>query len=389
MSIATSAANGSASIWDQAHRIVCWLRRLLYVTVGLFAFVVIVQATQLYRLASDVSPWLGYAWLGVVAAGAILVGVPVWEFLRMPRVVQPPKLPPADALTLGHLSAEVRYLDEYLSNCSRNSELTEKSQAIRDARSELTALAGRFGRSTQDQVAALDRELTQWVGRVMPAILDEIDRKAERIIYQESLAVGLATAASPNGTLDAFVMLWRAVNLSSKLATLYYGRPGVWGTLAVCRDVSVATAMAGYMQNVSESLGSVVAKSVGGITGVVAGPAIDGATNALVLIRIGYLTQNRCRSFRQWDTQARQSALVAALASTQRIAVGLTAELLRQVGSGLTAAASAAATGMAHAAASAATRISAVAESAISAAVGFGQSLSANFRGKGDGEIMT
>jgi hypothetical protein len=384
MSAAVVAPERSASVWDQVHRLVRWLKLIVYGTVGFFALLVVTETAHVYRLASDVSPWLGYVWLGVVLGGFILVGVPAYRFLQMPRVVQPPRLPTADELRPEHIKSEVRYLEAYLDNCARNSELADKREEIGRARRELADLGRRLGQVPANQVAVAGRELGEWSARVFRNLLGDLDRKAERVIYQESLAVGLATAASPNGTLDAFVMLWRSVNLVARLATLYYGRPGVWGTLAVCRDVSMATAMAGYMQNISESLGNLVAKSIGGVTGVVAGPAIDGATNALVLIRIGYLAQERCRSFRQWDTATRGSALVSALTATQRVAVGLTTEILRQVGSGLTAAASVAATGVAQAAAGAVNRISTVAESALQAAVGFGQSLASALKPKNE-----
>jgi hypothetical protein len=58
-------------------------------------------------------------------------------------------------------------------------------------------------------------------------------------------------------------------------------------------------------------------------------------TNALVLVRIGYLARERCRSFRRWDLETRRGAVLASLAATQKVALGLTTELLRQVGSGL------------------------------------------------------
>jgi hypothetical protein len=147
--------------------------------------------------------------------------------------------------------------------------------------------------------------------------------------------VGLATAASPNGVLDAFVMLWRSVRLVSELGLLYYGRPGVWGVLAICRDVSAAVAVAGYMQNVTNSLGNILTGTLGRAGGLIAGPAVDGITNALVLIRIGHLAKERCRSYRRWDAATRRNAILSALSATQSVGVGLAAEILRRVGSGM------------------------------------------------------
>ena len=183
-------------------------------------------------------------------------------------------------------------------------------------------------------------KLSEWSNRRMMPVLSDVDEKADRLIYQEALSVGLATAASPNGVLDAFVMLWRGVRLVSEIGILYYGRPGLWGTLAICRDVSFAVAVAGYMQNVTHSLGSILAGTLGKAGGMVAGPAVDGITNALVLIRIGHLAKERCRSYRRWDASARKNAILSAVSATQSVAFGLATEILRQVGSGVSAMAS-------------------------------------------------
>ena len=127
--------------------------------------------------------------------------------------------------------------------------------------------------------------------------------------------------------------------------------------------------MAGYIQNLTDSLGSIVAKSVGGVAGVVAGPAMEGTTNALVLIRIGYLAQERCRSLRRWDACARRNALVSALASTQKVAFGLTAEIVRQAGVGLLTVGGAVASGVANLAGSAKSGIATAADAAKTGAV--------------------
>ena len=45
--------------------------------------------------------------------------------------------------------------------------------------------------------------------------------------------MGIATAVSPNGTLDAFIVLLRNANMVSRIANLYYGRPGARGSLVI------------------------------------------------------------------------------------------------------------------------------------------------------------
>lgn len=361
-------------LWDQFHRMIRWGKTLLYVSFGLLAFILLAEASRVHALAAAIHPWMGHVSLVAMGVGLALVGYPAVQFLKMPRVVDPPPVPEREQVGLRHLRAEHRYLDRYLLNCDRNPEFSSRHEGILRARAELAELGKRLASATENNAAEMDRELCAWTRTRMSAVLAETDERADRMIYQEALAVGLATAASPNGTLDAFVMLWRSVRLVSQLSVLYYGRPGVWGTLLVCRDVSVATALAGFLQNVTDSLGGLLAKSLGGATGVVAGPAVDGVTNALVLIRIGYLAKERCRSFRHWDAQTRKSALGSALNATQKVAVGLTMEILRQVGGKLGMVAGMVASGVGSAAGKLGTATESIRQAAANAAGSVAQS---------------
>jgi uncharacterized membrane protein YcjF (UPF0283 family) len=383
---AAHPASSAPDFWDQVNGWFRWVKVSAYSLAGLFVVILAVEAVRLYRLAAEAHPLAGVATVALMLGAGALVIVPAYRFLRVPRVVEPPRLPQAGDVRLAHLAGEVRYLERYLDCCLRNPALAGKHEAVEEARGSLADLGRRIRaarRGPADRTAALDAELRDWVDATMPPLLAELDSRAERTIYEEALHVGLATAVSPNGTLDAFVMLWRSVGLASKLATLYYGRPGLLGTLAVCRDVSLATAAAAYLHNVTDSLGSLLAKSIGRAGSVVAGPAIEGITNALVLIRIGYLTQERCRSFRRWDTEARRSAIARALAATQKVALGLTAEILRKVGTGLGFVAGAAVSGVAQVASAAAEGVASAAESAKGFAKELGGRIGGFFRGKG------
>ncbi len=369
----TPTAAAPSSLLDQFHRWLRWARWALWAAAGFFVLVALFEGVRLFQTAYGVHPAFGYLTIaGILAAGA-LIAWPIWRFLHVPRVVRPPAVPASDELGIDHLRAEVRYLERYLTACRRNEELADQAQLIDEARTDLRRLAVRVRSGTDAQAAELGRELTAWTGERMTTILADLDARAEKLIYREALAVGVGTAASPNGTLDAFVVLWRSVNLASRLAVLYYGRPGLWGTLAICRDVSLATAAAAYLQNVTDSLGGLLARTIGGVTGVVAGPAVEGITNALVVVRIGYLARARCRSFREWDPETRKSALSAAFDATQKVAVGLTTEILRTVGGGLGVVAEAAASSVGYVAGAAVDTVTSAAESAKNAAVDLGQ----------------
>ncbi len=365
----TPAPVAQPALWG---RILVWLRwaKALAITIAvLFVLTIAAEAARLYFVAREIHPILGYAAVAVMLAAGALLFVPAYRFLRVPRALKPPENPPLEKMRMSHIRAEVRFLGKYLRNCARNPEFEDRQAIIETARGELAEL---LRRTSGGDLAASNAELEKWTAERMGEVLRDVDERADRLIYQEALTVGVGTAASPNGTLDAFVVLWRSLGLTGKLAVMYYGRPGPMGILAICRDVTVAAVSAAYLDRFSDSLGSVLAKTVGGVAGVVAGPAVEGVTNAMVLIRIGYLTKERCRSFRYWNQTTQRSALVRALRATQRVAVGLTTEIFRQVGGGLGAVADAAARGIAQAAGAAADRVSSAAGSAWTKATEFG-----------------
>lgn len=337
MVVPSRSTDASTSLLGKVGGMVRWLRTALMVITIIALFFLALEAVRMFQTLYGVHPALGYLSLVGLGIGSALVVYPAWRFLKMPPVVEPPPLPSGGVMNSRQLAAEIHYLDRYLANCERNPAFEADRAVLQRARQELALLSAQAKGAPDASVAVLGANLSDWCCRSMEPALANVDARAERLIYQEALSVGLATAASPNGVLDAFVMLWRSVRLVSQMGVLYYGRPGVLGVAAICRDVSMAVAVAGYMQNVSNSLGGIVAKTLGGIGGVVAGPAVDGITNALVLIRIGYLTKERCRSYRRWDAVARRNAVLVALQTTQKVAFGLATEILRQVGWGVSA----------------------------------------------------
>jgi hypothetical protein len=130
-------------------------------------------------------------------------------------------------------------------------------------------------------------------------------------------------------------VLWRNCNLVSRLATLYYGRPGARGSLSILRDVSAATLASAYLQDLSTAAGTALGGVLGTGLGAVAGPVLDGSLNALCTARIGYLAKARCRAFAAWTERTRVEALKGALSEAGAIASGLVFDLVKTVGGGL------------------------------------------------------
>ena len=290
------------------------------------------EIAGLYRTVSDINPYLGYAFL-VVVVGLILylLGVPVYRFLKVPVVVRPPKLPAkAEEWKLPDLKTRIEYIEKYLKHARTNPLLAEAREAINETERELSEMRKKILEMKDPKEARA--ELGRFEKRSMDELLKPLDKEVDRLIRAEALSVGIATAISPNGSLDAFIVLWRNANLVSRIANVYYGRPGVRGSFRILHDVSAAALLATYLEGLTEAAGGILKGVFGSIVGTVAGPLLDGGVNALVTLRIGYLTKGRCRSFKAWTEATRREALHEAFRAAKERSREVVADIAKVVG---------------------------------------------------------
>jgi len=92
------------------------------------------------------------------------------------------------------------------------------------------------------------------------------------------------------------ITLGRNIDLIARLADLYYGRPGLLGTLKVGRDVLGTAAMAGALEYVSDNVTSALSEVTGSWSARILGPLGQGLVNGVVTLRIGAAARMRCRS---------------------------------------------------------------------------------------------
>jgi len=286
------------------------------------------EVTALSEMASGVHPALGWIVIAVSTFLAIrLLGVPLYRFLKMPVTLTPPDIGSGDAR---RVERRLDYLGRYLGALRKNPLLTENRAEVEAVRREASTLRGEIAGRNDPKGALMEFERE----RVEP-LLAPLDREADRVIRAEALSVGVATALSPNGTLDAALVLWRNANLVSRVANIYYGRPGVRGSFLILRDVSSAALLATYLEGLSEVAGGVLAGVLGSVAGIVAGPLVDGSVNAVATLRVGYLAKGRCRSFRAWTDATRKQALADAVATAKERSGGVIKEIVKRAGSGL------------------------------------------------------
>lgn len=333
--------------WELASQFVRVWRYLKWSFTALIVIsflIVIGQGFMFYRLFADIHPILG--WVFVAALSGILfvlVGRPLLGFFRTPVMATPPDVhvDPANPAPTA-MKERLQYDLQYLKAMRRNPELTLERPLI-DADTKVgQALLARCGEAKGEDAKALARDIANFETKHIEARLKALDTRIDKLIHVEAVSVGVATAISMNGTIDAFIVLWRNANLVSRIARIYFGRPNLRGSLLILRDVAAIVVLSRAVEDVTEMTGEIVGGLLGRMGGLVAGPVMDGGINAMMTLKLGYLAKRRCRSFEAWTPERSSSIAEEALKRVKAESGSVIAELLKRSG-GLTATAAKAA----------------------------------------------
>jgi putative membrane protein len=307
-----------------------------FVMIGVTVLVVGRETYALGRTCSDLHWSLGVLYAAAVAFALWkFVAAPLLRFWAMPAAVSPPAAEHELAsATAQELLARARFLERIVDALAANPRLAARGAEIAAARSAAAMLALRAG-DPATPIAAVRHDLREFEAGSLDALFAPLDEEANRTIRGEALAVGLGTAVSMNGVLDAWIVLWRNLNLVAKLAEIYYGRPGLRGTLCVLRDVATGVFVASQAQGVAEGAAGLFGGWLGKTGGALMGPVVDGALNAAVTVRVGYVAKRRCRSFRRWTEDSVAEAVKSGLLEAGAQAKGVALDVVKTAGGGL------------------------------------------------------
>jgi hypothetical protein len=237
-------------------------------TIIVLSFVVFVvnQTAQVVQLASTFDPRADQVVLaGLVGTYAVLVAVPVFMVIRLPRPLVPP---------------QSRDGPEYLAHLER--------------------LRARLRLNPYHAIKNLEGEaaLAQAIGR--------LDLEAERIIRATASQVFLSTAVSQSGRLDTFLVFSMQTRMVWKLAHLYYQRPTLRDLMGLYANVAGTSFVAGELQDLDlaeqvEPVFSAVIGSVGGAVpgfqlaaSILANSILSGAADAFLTLRVGMIARRYC-----------------------------------------------------------------------------------------------
>lgn len=323
-----------AAQWAQGWRVVKLAASVLVV----IAFLMVIgQGYLFYRLFDDLHPIAGLVYIVVLTAGlAWLVARPIAAFLSMPVAARPPDiLIDPKASDPKAIVARLNYDVRYLKMLAANPEVQAERAAIEASIAKGRALAAHAARATPEEALALSIDLQTFEREHIEALLAPLDKRVNQIIHAEAVGVGVATAISMNGTVDAFIVLWRNANLVARVSRLYFGRPHLMGSLRILRDVAAIVVAARALEDVTDITGEVVGSLLGRMGGLIAGPVMDGGINAMMTLKLGYLAKRRCRSFKGWTAVQAAAISEGALQEVKAESGSVISDLMKRLG-GLT-----------------------------------------------------
>lgn len=123
-------------------------------------------------------------------------------------------------------------------------------------------------------------------------LLEPLDQKVKQLISSSAKRASIVTAISPRALVDTIYVLFEMVRLASRIAQLYGGRPGFFGTFKLLRNIAAHLAITGAV-----SLGDgIVEQMIGhGIVAKVSARFGEGLVNGILITRFGILAADVAR----------------------------------------------------------------------------------------------
>ena len=233
-----------------------------------FILFVINQTAQVVELAEKVTPSFGnLVFWGLLIIYAVLVLVPVFLFLSLPKSLAPP----------------------------RSDDAPEFSAYLAALKKRLASNPGLKGMELSSR-------------QHVEEALSILGKKSDEIIQQTASTVFISTAISQSGRLDAFLVLSAQSRMIWRIARLYYQRPTLRDLIHLYANVAGTAFLASEFEDIdiSEQVEPVLSSTLGALAVTIPGvqlaasilvnSVLTGAANAFLTLRVGIIAKRYCGS---------------------------------------------------------------------------------------------
>ncbi len=280
--------------------------RILLVAGGLITFFALIELLRAFFFFYRVHPAWGWAFAGVVSLLLLTALVYVWRsWIRLPRALAPPPLPPLGEASHKEMKRFCQYLIEYLDRLSQNPNLTDEARHV--ALDHIVHIEDVLRHHPLNEDLVMTIQKTE--DDILPVILGSLDEQAEREIRRSVRDVMLGVTLSPYHSMDLLIVLYRNSAMILRIAHLHGSRPSSADQWHVLRDVLRVIATVNFLyigRNLIENLFAFVP-----IVGRVADDIGQGIGAGLFTSAAGHAAIERCSAYRGWNKQAAAESLAS------------------------------------------------------------------------------
>lgn len=233
----------------------------------------------LTRLIDDLFSWSpAFGLIGLVLAGLVGTALAVLALKEFAGIMRQRHIA---ELHIG--LARAREKDDF----KEARRLVGQLSSLYDARPETSRARGQLRQLSQDIVDG--RDLIDIAERTL---VEPLDMLARHEIAAAAKRVSVVTALAPRAIIDVVFVAAQAIRLIRRLATIYGGRPGLFGFLKLLRSVVSHIAITGGMA----AGDSLIQQFVGhGIAAKLSARLGEGVLNGLLTARVGLSAMAVCR----------------------------------------------------------------------------------------------
>ncbi|MEM9223306.1 MAG: TIGR01620 family protein [Pseudomonadota bacterium] len=241
---------------------------------GVSGLAALALSVSVYAFIDDLLarvPWLGWTAAVLAAMAAVgLLGLVLREWLALRR--------------LGEVEALRTRAETAVASDNRKKALSVLSELSDLYADRATTARGRKALKAHMGEIIDGRDLIKLGER---EILADLDREAMDAIVSASRRVAAVTALSPRALIDLGFVIFAALGLVRRIATIYGGRPGTLGFLRVVRHAVAHLLVTGGMAAGDQLMGEVIGK---GIAARLSAKLGEGIVNGLMTARLGLAT---------------------------------------------------------------------------------------------------
>lgn len=153
----------------------------------------------------------------------------------------------------------------------------------------------KINKTLKEKVCKNDESGVGKFDEITDRAFNELDKKAKKIVNRSSQNIGMATALSQFGAMDAWIVAGVQITMINKLARLYYSRPKLIEIFNLYLFVGGSSFIAYKAEGLTKRISEALTDSIP-ILKTIASSSINGITNYLLTMRIGYTARKYCKA---------------------------------------------------------------------------------------------